>query len=612
MNLLAPWYLLLGAGVAVPLLVHLLRRHIGTRVRFPATRYLARAERDHSRTLKLRNLLLMAVRVALLAALVLAASRPMARLGGGGHAQTAVAIVVDNSLSASAVVGGRPVLDDLRRVARQTLAAAAATDRVWLVTADALVHGGSAAEIAREVDGLQPLAGAGDPPAALARAAALVQSSGLTQRSVILLTDGQRSTWERATPTPGGSALVVWTPASAPPANAAVVEARAEPSRWTPRGTLVARFASADSTSYRMTLGGRTFARGTAAPGEEVSVTAAPPERGWQAGTVELEPDEMPADNTRHFAVWIGPAAGVTALPGAGPFAASALDVLRGSGRVGQGSDVAIAAADGVNALPALIVAPADPARLGVANRAMQRLDIPWRFGGVRHDSAVATAVPGAIGGGVDDVTVASRVELLPSGAAPSDTLAVVGSQPWIVAGPRYVIVASPLTPDASKLPVSAAFLPWLTDVLTQRLSSDPGQVLFAAPGAVIATPRWADAMELANGARARIDPAATLTAPAAPGTYFLDDGGRRVGALVVNPPPQESLLQRFSARELASRLFRGRATAATTDAAVVHAAYAAGGRRSLVPALLAAALLLVLVEAWLTGGWRRRAGVAA
>jgi hypothetical protein len=81
-----------------------------------------------------------------------------------------------------------------------------------------------------------------------------------------------------------------------------VVESR--PVRWTPRGTIAARVAARDSASYRITIGGRVLLRGTAAPGEEISVTAAPPERGWLGGTLELEPDELPGDNVRHYAVW--------------------------------------------------------------------------------------------------------------------------------------------------------------------------------------------------------------------------------------------------------------------------------------------------------------------
>src|SRR6476646_2018866 len=78
MSFLAPLYLALGAFVAVPLIIHLLRRRVGVRVDFPAARYLARAEKEHSRTLRMRNLLLMLLRVLALVAVALAAARPVA------------------------------------------------------------------------------------------------------------------------------------------------------------------------------------------------------------------------------------------------------------------------------------------------------------------------------------------------------------------------------------------------------------------------------------------------------------------------------------------------------------------------------------------------------
>src|SRR5690348_7077681 len=73
-SFLAPLWLALAGAAAVPLLIHLLRRRIGTRVEFPAARYLARAEQEHSRSLKLRNLLLMLLRVAIVLLVALAAA----------------------------------------------------------------------------------------------------------------------------------------------------------------------------------------------------------------------------------------------------------------------------------------------------------------------------------------------------------------------------------------------------------------------------------------------------------------------------------------------------------------------------------------------------------
>src|SRR5207247_5959014 len=101
-----------------------------------------------------------------------------------------------------------------------------------------------------------------------------------------------------------------------------------------------ARVLSPDSTTYRMALGPRTLARGTAAPGEDAVVHAAPPERGWTSGIVEIEPDELAADNVRHFALWIGAAPAVHVMPSAGQFARNAVDVLRASERVVDGPGI--------------------------------------------------------------------------------------------------------------------------------------------------------------------------------------------------------------------------------------------------------------------------------
>jgi hypothetical protein len=452
-SFLAPLWLGLASAIAVPLLIHLMRRRIGMRVDFPAARYLARAEREHSRTLRIRNLLLMLLRVLAILALAIAAARPVARLLGAGHAPTAIAIVIDNSLSSGAVVNGHPLLDEFKGMARDVLGSATSADRIWLVTIDGRVRGGNAATLRDEVNRLEPIAGAGDPVGALGRAAGVVRSSGLEARQIALLTDGQRTEWQKA-PSIADAQVLVYSPSVAPPANRAVTLAEARPVRWTPRGAVATRLLSRDSTTYRITLNGRTFARGTAAPNEEVVVRAQPPERGWVSGTVELEPDELAGDNVRHFAVWIGAAPGVALAPAAGSFLKSALDVLRSSERIVTGQDIAIVTADEVTTLPALITAPTDPVRVGAANRALERAGIPWRFGMRRSGEASVR------GTSLDGVTTTSRYDLVAQSGAAAETLAVVGRDAWVVAGPKYVIVASPLTPDATNLPVRAAFVP--------------------------------------------------------------------------------------------------------------------------------------------------------
>ena len=64
----------------------------------------------------------------------------MARWLGAGHGPTAVAIVIDNSMSSGTVVNGRRLLDQFKAMARQLTAQASAADRLWLVTADGRVR----------------------------------------------------------------------------------------------------------------------------------------------------------------------------------------------------------------------------------------------------------------------------------------------------------------------------------------------------------------------------------------------------------------------------------------------------------------------------------------
>ena len=137
MNFLAPFALLLSGAAAVPLVLHLLRRRQGDKVEFPAMRYLLRAQQEHSNELRLRNMLLMFLRIAAVLAFALAAARPLGRLSAGGHAPTALAIVLDNSLSTSVVVDGAPVLARLKDAARAAVDRAATGDRLWLITAEA-------------------------------------------------------------------------------------------------------------------------------------------------------------------------------------------------------------------------------------------------------------------------------------------------------------------------------------------------------------------------------------------------------------------------------------------------------------------------------------------
>lgn len=593
---------MLAGAVAIPLFLHLRRRRIENKVDFPAVRYLERAEKENVRQLKVRNLLLMFLRIAAVLAIAFAAARPIGAFFGAGHVPSALAIVLDNSLSTSAIVNGQPLLATLRERALEAANAASRNDRVWLVTVDGTVTGGSLDAVRQAITRTDVHPGRGDLANAITRGAGLVVGSGMEGRQVVVATDAQASTWNAPIAT-GDVRLSVLAPAGEAPRNRAVVLAEARPSRWTPRGTVVARAQLSDSATYRIALGERTLARGTARGGEDLTVRAAPPERGWQAGVVELEPDELRADDTRFFAVWLGAAPLVRPEPTAGPFLRTAVDALVQDARVALGGDIALAPADGAVRLPALLLAPADPTRLGAANRTLERLGLPWRFGAPRRDE---TAVRGDK---FDGVRATLRYPLEAQTGATGDTLATAGGAPWIVAGDGFVIIGSPLDPAATDLPLRASFVPWLGDIIAQRLAGTASADLQAAPGAAMRVPSGTDGLEAPDG---QVTPlTASSNAPSRAGVYFLRRGTARVGALVVNAEPEESDLARLPLATLRDRV-RTRDALVTADAAEWRRSlFNLGARRPLQLPLILLALALLAAETLVVRRDERRRSAA-
>ncbi len=593
---------MLAGAVAIPLFLHLRRRRIENKVDFPAVRYLERAEKENVRQLKVRNLLLMFLRIAAVLAIAFAAARPIGAFFGAGHVPSALAIVLDNSLSTSAIVNGQPLLATLRERALEAANAASRNDRVWLVTVDGTVTGGSLDAVRQAITRTDVHPGRGDLANAITRGAGLVVGSGMEGRQVVVATDAQASTWNAPIAT-GDVRLSVLAPAGEAPRNRAVVLAEARPSRWTPRGTVVARAQLPDSATYRIALGERTLARGTARGGEDLTVRAAPPERGWQAGVVELEPDELRADDTRFFAVWLGAAPLVRPEPTAGPFLRTAVDALVQDARVALGGDIALAPADGAVRLPALLLAPADPTRLGAANRTLERLGLPWRFGAPRRDE---TAVRGDK---FDGVRATLRYPLEAQTGATGDTLATAGGAPWIVAGDGFVIIGSPLDPAATDLPLRASFVPWLGDIIAQRLAGTASADLQAAPGAAMRVPSGTDGLEAPDG---QVTPlTASSNAPSRAGVYFLRRGTARVGALVVNAEPEESDLARLPLATLRDRV-RTRDALVTADAAEWRRSlFNLGARRPLQLPLILLALALLAAETLVVRRDERRRSAA-
>lgn len=601
MSFLTPWALLLTALAGVPLLLHLLRRRTGVRVDFPAVRYLLRAEREHAREVRLRNLLLMLVRVGIVLAVSFAVARPIGPLPGFGHPPTALAIVIDNSASSAAVRGDGPALRALVRAARAAVNAAGSGDEIFLVTMDGDVRSGAPEALLASLDSLVPIDGAGDAAAVLRRAEALLAGSSLPERRTLVLTDGQASQWGDLTLDSVAAPRLLFAPSLEAPRNRGIVALAVEPPYWSPRGGVRATLVG-DSASWRLALDGRTVTRGRAEQGGALVARAQSATRGWQAGVLALEGDEYRGDDQRHFAVHVGEAPALSADPN-NDFLREAVASLVQSGRASLGSAVFLGSAERARR-PAVLFAPRDPLQVADANRALARAGVPWRFGARRSGPAPLR------GADLEGATATTWFTLEPVrlGVARVDTLARVGSAPWAIAGDGYVLVASSADAGATDLLLRAAFVPWLDRLVSERLSSAAGVARDVAPGSTVIVPAGVSELEFPDSTRRSLRAGDPLVVPSRAGVYFWRRGEQRAGALIVNPEPAESELVTLATDSLQAVLGAERAEA--TPESLARAAFAAGGRRALDTPLLLLALALLVLESWLARRGRSTSAV--
>jgi len=225
MGFLNPLFLLAGAAVLVPVILHLFYRRESKTFTFPAIRYLLRTERDHAHRIRAQQMLLLLLRVTIVVVLVLLGARIHFPGAGGGHEPTALALVLDNSLSTTIIQEGRRRLDTLKAVARLSVAAATRDDVIWVVRAgtpwEPAVPGGVAHALSA-IDATGPGHAHGDLPRAVERARALVAQSALPNHEVHVFTDLQASAFAGPPAGPGGVPVVVFGAPAADRRNRAV------------------------------------------------------------------------------------------------------------------------------------------------------------------------------------------------------------------------------------------------------------------------------------------------------------------------------------------------------------------------------------------------------
>jgi hypothetical protein len=303
MAFLSPLFLFGALAAAVPIVLHLLKRDPETRIRFSAVHLLRHAPVEHSSRRRLRELLLLALRVAALLLLAFAFARPFfaSNLATSG---TTTVIALDTSLSMSAP--GQ--FEKARELAKQAVADAnGALVAVVTFSDGAQVASQPSADRAAAsaaIDAARPGAGGTRFRAALNAGVDLLRGR---PGKVVVVTDLQETGWDAGDRVTVPDAVdVEVADVGAPPDNLAITAARAAGDRIL---VTVRNAGSAPASAHlRLNVHDSTeaasatrVAEETTLPvgaGQTASASFAVPKGQWASVNVD-DPRGAAADNAR-------------------------------------------------------------------------------------------------------------------------------------------------------------------------------------------------------------------------------------------------------------------------------------------------------------------------
>jgi hypothetical protein len=217
---LSPFFLWFLAAASVPVVIHLINRRRHKTIQWAAMQFLLRATRESRGKKKLRHILILTCRALALAALALAAARPIASgvFGWGGGSIDTVVLVLDRSASMELSTGdGRPA----RRAAvlaevRQAMQALGSARLVLIDSASGTPQEVASPDVLEEISSTAATDAAADMPALFTRAVEYVV--GLEGRTEIwLASDMQSSNWQ-AEDDRWAAARASWAALPRPPA----------------------------------------------------------------------------------------------------------------------------------------------------------------------------------------------------------------------------------------------------------------------------------------------------------------------------------------------------------------------------------------------------------
>jgi hypothetical protein len=294
-SFLSPLVLVAAIAAAVPILLHLFHRKTEVVIDFPAVRLLKRAPVQQHRRRRLRELILLALRVVALVLLALSFARPYFAGAVAPESAPLTVIAVDQSMSLSAP----NQIERARDTALRALDAAPSSHAVALVTfADAAAvtvePTTDRAAVRAAIGKISPTPRGTRFRTALARASEVI---GARDGRVVMVTDLQQSGWEANDEGGLPDGVDIDVAAVAPPTgNLAVTSAEFHPIAQSPRDggagrrdrrviATVQNYGNAEAkTTVRLLMSGSAVAQAeiTVAPlgAADVELTATLPRTG--------------------------------------------------------------------------------------------------------------------------------------------------------------------------------------------------------------------------------------------------------------------------------------------------------------------------------------------
>ena len=320
MSFLTPLFLAGLAGIAVPIIIHLIQKERKNVVAFPSLMFLRRIPYQSVNRRRIRNWPLLLLRIAALAIIVLAFARPflrtdaLAAAAAGGARE--VVVLLDRSYSLGygdrwnrAVAAARQAIDGLNPADRATLAFFDTGVEVALrSTSDKgrLTAALSTAAVSSSATKYGP---------AMKLAGSIISESGLPNKEVVLISDFQRLGWLGAEGVrlPDGTRVTPVSVADGESANVAITPAQlqrattGEQERVTVTAGALNRGSSPAGVQLSLELDGRVVetrplkldAHGSASATFMPFVATAK----FTRGSVRLGDDRLGRDNAFHFVI---------------------------------------------------------------------------------------------------------------------------------------------------------------------------------------------------------------------------------------------------------------------------------------------------------------------